>query len=148
MSSLIRAQTRIGQHTLLASPDVDRLNTELEGRAATVIPGFTVTVTGVQFDVSDQANYSDHESDAVAMLATAVVPSADNGRTCLGCSDGAPFEALSGSQAADASSLADALGWHARFPETAQLLGGWFSHDIVEGFPDTKPRFCRPAYTC
>ncbi|MGA5201124.1 contact-dependent growth inhibition system immunity protein [Streptomyces variegatus] len=26
--------------------------------------------------------------------------------------------------------------WHARFPETAQLLGGWFSQDIVDEFPD------------
>ncbi|MEU2154547.1 contact-dependent growth inhibition system immunity protein [Streptomyces sp. NPDC019396] len=26
--------------------------------------------------------------------------------------------------------------WHARFPETAQLLGGWFSQDVVEEFPD------------
>ncbi len=24
--------------------------------------------------------------------------------------------------------------WHARFPETAQLLGGWFSQDIVDEF--------------
>ncbi|MGW2257834.1 contact-dependent growth inhibition system immunity protein [Streptomyces sp. NPDC001780] len=26
--------------------------------------------------------------------------------------------------------------WHARFPETAQLLGGWFSQDIADEFPD------------
>ncbi|MFF8018919.1 contact-dependent growth inhibition system immunity protein [Streptomyces sp. NPDC007929] len=26
--------------------------------------------------------------------------------------------------------------WHARFPEIAQLLGGWFSQDIVDEFPD------------
>lgn len=26
--------------------------------------------------------------------------------------------------------------WHARFPETAQLLGGWFSQDIVDELPD------------
>ncbi|MFB7057960.1 contact-dependent growth inhibition system immunity protein [Streptomyces vinaceus] len=26
--------------------------------------------------------------------------------------------------------------WHARFPETAQLLGGWFSQDVVDEFPD------------
>jgi len=26
--------------------------------------------------------------------------------------------------------------WHARFPETAQLVGGWFSQDIVDEFPD------------
>ena len=26
--------------------------------------------------------------------------------------------------------------WHARFPEPAQLLGGWFSQDIVDEFPD------------
>ncbi|MFF7259099.1 contact-dependent growth inhibition system immunity protein [Streptomyces sp. NPDC008159] len=26
--------------------------------------------------------------------------------------------------------------WHARFRETAQLLGGWFSQDIVDEFPD------------
>ncbi|MEU5160481.1 contact-dependent growth inhibition system immunity protein [Streptomyces sp. NPDC020875] len=25
--------------------------------------------------------------------------------------------------------------WHARFPETAQLLGGWFSQDVVDEFP-------------
>jgi hypothetical protein len=26
--------------------------------------------------------------------------------------------------------------WYARFPEIAQLLGGWFSQDIVDEFPD------------
>lgn len=26
--------------------------------------------------------------------------------------------------------------WHTRFPETAQLLGGWFSQDITDEFPD------------
>lgn len=26
--------------------------------------------------------------------------------------------------------------WHARFPETAQLLGGWFLQDIVDELPD------------
>ncbi|WP_406718575.1 contact-dependent growth inhibition system immunity protein [Streptomyces althioticus] len=26
--------------------------------------------------------------------------------------------------------------WHARFPETAQLLGGWFSQDMPDEFPD------------
>ncbi|MDJ0385517.1 contact-dependent growth inhibition system immunity protein [Streptomyces sp. G-G2] len=26
--------------------------------------------------------------------------------------------------------------WHARFPEAGQLLGGWFSQDIVEEFAD------------
>ncbi|MFJ7204679.1 contact-dependent growth inhibition system immunity protein [Streptomyces sp. NPDC098789] len=26
--------------------------------------------------------------------------------------------------------------WHARFPETGQLLGGWFSQDIVDQFDD------------
>lgn len=26
--------------------------------------------------------------------------------------------------------------WHMRFPETAQLLGGWFSQDILDEFPN------------
>ncbi|MDX2835450.1 hypothetical protein [Streptomyces scabiei] len=46
---------RLGPYTQtwLASRDADRLNTELAGKAATVILGFTVTVKGAPFDISD-----------------------------------------------------------------------------------------------
>lgn len=59
--------------TWLASHDADRLNTGLEGRAATIIPGFTVTAKGAPFDVSDHENYSDpYEADVAVLLAAAV----------------------------------------------------------------------------
>ncbi|GAA3085024.1 hypothetical protein GCM10020000_84420 [Streptomyces olivoverticillatus] len=59
--------------TWLASLDADRLNTELEGRAALVIPGFTVTAKETPFDVSDHENYADpHGADVAALLADAV----------------------------------------------------------------------------
>lgn len=60
--------------TWLATHDADRLNTELEGRAASVIPEFTVFAKGVApIDVSDHESYSDpYEADAVALLAAAV----------------------------------------------------------------------------
>ncbi|WP_445270399.1 hypothetical protein [Streptomyces sp. DSM 41634] len=66
---------RLGPYTQtwLASRDADRLNTELEGKAATVIPGFTLTATSVPFDVSDHENYSDpYENDVVALLAATI----------------------------------------------------------------------------
>jgi hypothetical protein len=66
---------RLGPYnqTWLAGHDADRLNTELEGKAATVLPGFTVTAKGAPFDVSDHENYDDpYEADAVALLAAAV----------------------------------------------------------------------------
>lgn len=66
---------RLGPYfqTWLASRDADRLNTELEGRAATVIPGFTVTAKGTLFDVSDHKSYTDpYETDIAALLAAAV----------------------------------------------------------------------------
>ncbi|MFE9468785.1 hypothetical protein ACFYNW_35200 [Streptomyces virginiae] len=59
--------------TWLASRDADRLNTELEGRAATALPGFTVTATSAPFDVSGHEDYSDpYENDAVALLAATI----------------------------------------------------------------------------
>lgn len=67
---------RLGPYTQtwLAFRDADRLNTELEGRAATVIPGFTVTAKSAPFDVSDYESYSDpYKTDAARLLA-AVVP--------------------------------------------------------------------------
>ncbi|RPK23576.1 hypothetical protein EES37_38115 [Streptomyces sp. ADI91-18] len=66
---------RLGPYTQtwLASRDADRLNTELEGRAATVAPGFTVTAKGAPFDVSDHENYSDpYKADVAVLLAAAV----------------------------------------------------------------------------
>ncbi|MFI7178946.1 hypothetical protein [Streptomyces spororaveus] len=66
---------RLGPYTQtwLASRDADRLNTELEGKAATVIPGFTLTANSVAFDVSDRESYSDpYENDAVALLAATI----------------------------------------------------------------------------
>ena len=66
---------RLGPYTQtwLASRDADRLNTELAGKAATVIPGFTVTAKGAPFNVSDHATYNDpHETDTAALLADAV----------------------------------------------------------------------------
>lgn len=66
---------RLGPYTQtwLASHDADRLNTELEGKAATVIPGFTVTAKDASFDVSDHESYADpYEADVAALLADAV----------------------------------------------------------------------------
>ncbi|MEV0492305.1 hypothetical protein [Streptomyces atratus] len=66
---------RLGPYTQtwLASRDAERLNTELEGKAATVISGFTVTAKDTPFDVSDRERYADpYEADVVALLADAV----------------------------------------------------------------------------
>lgn len=66
---------RLGPYpqTWLASRDAGRLNTELEGRAATVIPGFTVSATGTPFHVSDHENYSDpYRTDVAALMAAAL----------------------------------------------------------------------------
>ncbi|MFE3556963.1 hypothetical protein ACFXKW_19145 [Streptomyces sp. NPDC059193] len=66
---------RLGPYpqTWLASRDADRLNTHLAGRAATAIPGFTVTAKDAAFDVSDHASYTDpHGADVTALLASAV----------------------------------------------------------------------------
>ncbi|MCX4970786.1 hypothetical protein OHA98_39790 [Streptomyces sp. NBC_00654] len=66
---------RLGPYTQtwLADRDADRLNTELEGRAATVIPGFTVTAHGAPCDFNDHERYVDpYETDVVALLAAAV----------------------------------------------------------------------------
>ncbi|MFB6999329.1 hypothetical protein ACFCXF_14790 [Streptomyces virginiae] len=66
---------RLGPYaqTWLASRDADRLDTELEGKAATAAPGFTRTATTMPFDVSDHESYSDpYENDAVALLAAII----------------------------------------------------------------------------
>ncbi|MCX4766732.1 hypothetical protein OG562_38330 [Streptomyces sp. NBC_01275] len=66
---------RIGPYnqTWLASRDADRLNSELAGRAATAIPGFTVVAKGAPFDVSDHESYDDpYERDAAVLLAAAI----------------------------------------------------------------------------
>ncbi|MGC5401723.1 hypothetical protein ACPXCP_39040 [Streptomyces sp. DT20] len=66
---------RLGPYfqTWVASLDADRLNTELAGQAATVIPGFTVTAKDALFDVSDHESYTDpYLADIVALLAAAV----------------------------------------------------------------------------
>jgi hypothetical protein len=66
---------RLGPYTQtwLASRDADRLNTELADKAATVIPGFTVTAKDAHFDVSDHESYADpYDADVAALLAAAV----------------------------------------------------------------------------
>lgn len=66
---------RLGPYfqTWLASRDADRLNTELEGRAATVIPGFTVTAKAAPFHVSDHDSYDDpYATDPTVLLAAAI----------------------------------------------------------------------------
>lgn len=66
---------RLGPYfqTWLASHDADRLNTELAGKAATVLPGFTVTAKGAPFDVSDHESYDDpYKTDATVLLAAAI----------------------------------------------------------------------------
>ncbi|MFL4910836.1 hypothetical protein ACJ6WF_49060 [Streptomyces sp. MMS24-I2-30] len=66
---------RLGPYTQtwLASRDADRLNTELEGRAALVIPEFTVTAKDAVFHVSDHDSYADpHGADITALLADAL----------------------------------------------------------------------------
>ncbi|MFD8026411.1 hypothetical protein ACFV6G_39095 [Streptomyces lavendulae] len=66
---------RLGPYTQtwLASRDADRLNTELEGQAATVVPGFVVTAKCAPFDFSDRENYSDpYRTDVTSLLAAAI----------------------------------------------------------------------------
>lgn len=65
---------RLGPYTQtwLAAHDADRLNHELDGRAATVPPGFAVTAKDAPFDVGGCENYHDpDQSDALALLAAA-----------------------------------------------------------------------------
>ncbi|MGQ4732616.1 hypothetical protein ACUN3E_33795 [Streptomyces sp. Ju416(a)] len=66
---------RLGPYfqTWVAAHDADQLNTELAGRAATVIPGFTVTAKATLFDVNDHDSYTDpYLTDVAALLADAV----------------------------------------------------------------------------
>lgn len=66
---------RLGPYfqTWLAGRDADRLNTGLAGKAATVIPGFTVTAKAAPFDVSDHDSYDDpYATDATVLLAAAL----------------------------------------------------------------------------
>ncbi|MEU3408937.1 hypothetical protein ABZ766_34015 [Streptomyces sp. NPDC006670] len=66
---------RLGPYTQtwLASRDADRLNAELEGQAATVVPGFVVTAKRAPFDFSDRENYSDpYRTDVTSLLAAAI----------------------------------------------------------------------------
>lgn len=66
---------RLGPYTQtwLASRDADRLNTELAGKAATVVPGFTVAAKDAPFDVSDHDSYADpYDADVAALLADAL----------------------------------------------------------------------------
>ncbi|WP_030592909.1 hypothetical protein [Streptomyces anulatus] len=66
---------RLGPYfqTWVASHDADQLNTELAGQAATVLPGFTVTVKDTLFDVSDHDSYTDpYLTDITKLLADAV----------------------------------------------------------------------------
>ncbi|MDX2521652.1 hypothetical protein PV355_42105 [Streptomyces stelliscabiei] len=66
---------RLGPYfqTWLASHDADRLNTELAGKAATVMPGFTVTAKAAPFHVSDHESYDDpYANDVASLLAAAI----------------------------------------------------------------------------
>lgn len=66
---------RLGPYfqTWLAGHDADRLNTELAGKAATVLPGFTVTAKAAPFDVSEHESYDDpYATDAAVLLAAAI----------------------------------------------------------------------------
>ncbi|WP_328760622.1 hypothetical protein [Streptomyces sp. NBC_00271] len=66
---------RLGPYfqTWLVGHDADRLNTELAGKAATIVPGFAVTAKGASFDVSDHEGYGDpYETDAAVLLAAAI----------------------------------------------------------------------------
>ncbi|WP_030019316.1 hypothetical protein [Streptomyces monomycini] len=65
---------RLGPYTQIihASRDADRLNGELEGQAATILTGFTVTAVTVPFVVSDHENYVDPYQTDVAPLLTTV----------------------------------------------------------------------------
>ncbi|MFJ4008077.1 hypothetical protein ACIPWL_32185 [Streptomyces sp. NPDC090023] len=70
-----RTLLRLGPYfqTWVASHDADRLNTELAGRAATVLPGYTVTAKDALFDVSDHESYTDpYVTDVTALLADAL----------------------------------------------------------------------------
>ncbi|MER7050072.1 hypothetical protein ABT391_35150 [Streptomyces jumonjinensis] len=62
---------RLGPYTQtwLASRDADRLSTALEGKRATIIPGFTITADA-PFDVSDHESYVvPYKAEASAFLA-------------------------------------------------------------------------------
>ncbi|MFF8960781.1 hypothetical protein [Streptomyces sp. NPDC014894] len=66
---------RLGPYfqTWVASHDADHLNTELAGRAATVLPGFTVTAKNTLFDLSNHESYTDpYLTDVPALLADAL----------------------------------------------------------------------------
>ncbi|MER5886950.1 hypothetical protein ABT160_24265 [Streptomyces sp. NPDC001941] len=66
---------RLGPYTQtwLASRDADRLNTELAGRAALVVPGFTVTAKDALFHVSDHDSYfAPYGGDITELLADAI----------------------------------------------------------------------------
>ncbi|MEW2290240.1 hypothetical protein [Streptomyces sp. NPDC047841] len=57
-------------HTSLASHDADRLTTQLEGQAATLLSGFTVTATNAVFGLSDHDSHADPRGATVAALLT------------------------------------------------------------------------------
>ncbi|MFH8894239.1 hypothetical protein [Streptomyces sp. NPDC017949] len=70
------ALLRLGPYTQtwIASRDADRLNTELQERAASILPGFTVTATSAPFDFDDRENYVDpYRTDVTELLVAAVV---------------------------------------------------------------------------
>ncbi|MDX3128401.1 hypothetical protein PV367_00945 [Streptomyces europaeiscabiei] len=63
---------RLGPYTQtwLVGHDADRLNSELAGKAATVVPGFTAVAKNAPFDVSDHESYDDpYKTDATVLLA-------------------------------------------------------------------------------
>ncbi|WP_327301801.1 hypothetical protein [Streptomyces goshikiensis] len=63
----------LGTQTRLTSHDAERLNTELQGPATTVVPGFVVTAKCAPF-CSDCENYSDpQQTDLTVPLVAAFV---------------------------------------------------------------------------
>lgn len=66
---------RLGPYvqTWIASHHADRLNTWLAGKAAIVLPGFTVTAKDVPFHVSDHALYDDPHQTAITELLAAAI---------------------------------------------------------------------------
>ncbi|MFJ9380387.1 hypothetical protein [Streptomyces sp. NPDC101455] len=66
---------RLGPYTQtwFASHDAERLNNELAGKAATVLPGFTVVAKAAPFHVSDHEAYDDpYATDPTALLDAAI----------------------------------------------------------------------------
>lgn len=85
---------RLGPYTRtwLAGRDADRLNSELQGRAATVLPGLTVTAREPRStSATTRATPPPHDADITALLADAIAERARDHATLL---EGAEIIAL------------------------------------------------------